>query len=371
VDLTFEEVVQAYFDCRKRKRKTYKALEFEFLLEKNLVVLYEDLMTGRYQIGRSIAFVIEQPRIREIWASTFRDRIVHHIIYNRLSSRFLPSFIRDSFACLPERGTLDGSSRLYGGMRKASLNWHKNIYYLKADVRNFFVSIHKPTLYQLLRKKIHEPWLDDLVFQVLFHDPRLHCIKKSSDAAFRRVPRHKSLWMVDPSRGLPIGNLTSQFFANIYLNELDQFAKHRLKEKYYYRYVDDLVLLGDSSQALSQTYTDLSSFLEERLHIYFHPFKKRIDRISRGVDFVGYIHYPYRRFLRQRTRNKLLDVHKKWLNSPAQFTPDGLMDYRASMNSYMGLLRWTQSYYFRKVIGDQVQSLFAWPDPEYTKISII
>ncbi|MBY0315883.1 MAG: hypothetical protein K2Q26_10210 [Bdellovibrionales bacterium] len=159
MDLEFLEVVEAYYSCRRGKRGSVYALDFEFNLESNLYDLYWELKEDRYVIGRSIAFVIEQPKIREIWSATFRDRVVHHIIFNRLVDRFLPSFIRDSYACISERGTLDGSHRLSRGLRSATNNWQKECYYLGADVRNFFVSIHKPTLFQILERKIVEPWL--------------------------------------------------------------------------------------------------------------------------------------------------------------------------------------------------------------------
>lgn len=254
MELQFEEVVKAYFDCRRRKRKSLHALDFEFDLEKNLYQLYEDLIDGNYQISQSIVFAIEQPKIREIWSATFRDRVVHHVIYNRLCPRFYPGFIRNSFACIPERGSLDASDHLWDGMRSITQNWQKPSYFLGADVRNFFVSIHKPTLFELVTQKIHEPWLKNLTTQVLFHDPRQNCVLKSKSETFDRVPRHKSLWHTPLDRGLPIGNLTSQFFANVYLNELDQFVKHKLRAKYYYRHVDDFIILHESSDYLNDCF---------------------------------------------------------------------------------------------------------------------
>ena len=224
MELEFEEVVNAYFDCHKGKRNTIHAQSFEFHLEKNLFNLYQDLISGQYKISQSIAFVVEQPKVREIWAGTFRDRIVHHIIYNRLSPRFYPSFIRNSFACIPERGVLDGSDRLWSGMRSITRNWNESCYYLQGDVRNFFVSIDKEILFSMLIPKIQEPWLTALVSQVIFHDPRTNCILKSKRPAFDRVPRHKSLMNAAANKGLPIGNLTSQFFANVYLDALDTFT---------------------------------------------------------------------------------------------------------------------------------------------------
>ncbi len=369
-DLTFEEVVVAYFDCRRHKRKTLYALDFEFELERNLFDLYQDLLGGTYKIGRSIAFVVEQPKIREIWAATFRDRVVHHIIYNRLSPRFYPSFIRNTFACIPERGCLDGSNHLWAGMRSITQNWKKPAYFLTADVRNFFVSIHKPTLFALLVRRIHEPWLVDLTRQVLFHDPRTNCVLKSKPEAFARVPRHKSLWRTPDDRGLPIGNLTSQFFANVYLNELDQFVKHVLRSKYYYRYVDDFAILHESSDYLNECFHRTGQFLQENMKVELHPFKKRLGPVDQGIDFVGYFHKPYRRYARRRTIQRAKCLVSQWKKNPRGYSPDALIRLRNSTNAYLGLIRPTASYRLRKHLGDQVRSLFIWPDEKYTKFVV-
>lgn len=368
MDLTFEEVVVAYFDCRRHKRYTLHALAFEFELEKNLFELYQDLIQDSYRISRSIAFVVEQPKIREIWAATFRDRVVHHVIYNRLSPRFYPGFIRNTFACIPGRGSLDASNYLWAGMRSITRNWKRPAYYLAADVRNFFVSIHKPTLLDLISGKIHEPWLLTLTKQVLFNDPKEACSLKSKREAFDRVPKHKSLWNTPADRGLPIGNLTSQFFANVYLNELDQFAKHELRVKYYYRYVDDFVILHESPDYLNDCFGRAGQFLQDRLKLELHPFKKRLGLVDQGVDFVGYFHKPYRRYARRRTIQRAKSVVAQWKKNPKAYSPEALIGLRDSANSYLGLIRHTSSYRLRKHMGDQVRSLFVWPDKNYTKL---
>lgn len=370
MELTFEEVVFAYFQCRKGKRRTIHSLDFEFNLESNLACLYEDLVTGNYHIGTSVAFVVDQPKVREIWAATFRDRIVHHIIYNRLEYRFLPHFIRDSFACLPGRGTLDASNRLHAGMRTITRNWQKPMYYLGADVRNFFVSIHKQTLWNLIEPRIIEPWLNDLVNKVLFHDPRPNYLAKSPPAAFARVPGHKSLLHTTNERGLPIGNLTSQFFANVYLNELDQYAKHELRLKYYYRYVDDLVVLHESSDHLNQIFDLLNIFLQEKLKIEFHPFKKSLGLVHQGVDFVGYIHKPYRRYIRTRTLNKMKSAVHLWRQSPSKFSSFETKRLRATMNSYLGMVKWGATYKLRKKLCNQVHCLLIRTNKKYEKLII-
>ncbi len=370
MDLSFEEVAKAYFyfDCRRHKRNTMHALEFEFDLERNLFDLYEELLQGSYQIGHAVAFVVEQPKIRKIWSATFRDRVIHHLIYNRLSPRFYPSFIRNTFACIPERGSLDASNHLWAGMRSITRNWQRPAYYLGGDVRNFFVSIHKPTLFEQLITRTHEPWLRELISQVLFHDPRTSCVLKSKREAFARVPHHKSLWHTPADRGLPIGNLTSQFFANVYLNELDQFVKYNLRAKYYYRYVDDFVILHESPNYLTDSFAQIEQFLKASLKIELHPFKKRLGKVDQGVDFVGYFHKPFRRYPRKRTSNRLKSVVHQWQMNPEAFAPESLIQLRNSVNSYYGLIRHTSSYRLRKHLGDQVASLFVWPDEKYTKI---
>ncbi|MBS1983240.1 MAG: hypothetical protein JST16_03630 [Bdellovibrionales bacterium] len=367
-ELNFEEVAKAYFDCRKNKRKTLYATDFEFDLERNLFRLYEELLEGTYKIGQSIAFVVEQPKVREIWASTFRDRVVHHVIYNRLSPRFYPSFIQNSFACIPGRGSLVGSDALWAGMRSITRNWSRPAYFLGADVRNFFVSIHKPTMFDLLMPRLYEPWLRELTHYVLFHDPRTNCFMKSRREVFERVPHSKSLWNIPSDSGLPIGNLTSQFFANVYLDALDQFAKHELRAKYYYRYVDDFVILHESPDYLNECFARAEAFLRERLKLELHPYKKRIGLVDRGVDFVGYFHKPYRRYARSRTAHRAKSVVHQWLANPRAFSPETLVKFRDSTNSYWGLMRHTSSYRLRRHLGQLAQSLFVRPDEEYTKL---
>ncbi len=369
-ELTFEEVVLAYFDCRKTKRNSQPSLEFEIDLERNLWSLYEDLKTGQYQIGPSIAFVVEQPKIREIWAASFRDRVVHHIIYNRMAPFTYPQFIRNSFACIPGRGGLDASNALLRGVRSATQNGTKKVFYLQADVRNFFVSIHKDILFDLLKKRIREPWLLALTEKVLFHDPRQNCFRKAKQSAFDRVPAHKSLWKAEAIRGLPIGNLTSQFFANVYLNELDQFVKHELRVRYYYRYVDDYVILDESPQKLNTYFLETEAFLKDRLALELHPFKKKIRPAYQGIDFVGFVHKPFYRGVRPRTLNKMRSVANQWKKNPRGLEEHSLLKLRSSLNSYLGIIRWGQTYGVRKELGTKLHSLFLRFDEDYLSMSV-
>jgi RNA-directed DNA polymerase len=153
----FCDLVQAYYDCRRSKRNSASALAFEVDLERNLTQLHDDLTAGTYRPGRSICFVVTRPKAREVWAAAFRDRVVHHLLYNHVAPRFYASFIADSCACIPGRGTLYAAERLEAKIRSASQNWGKPLFYLKLDLANFFVAIDKQVLRQQLAKRITEP----------------------------------------------------------------------------------------------------------------------------------------------------------------------------------------------------------------------
>lgn len=295
---SFEKLVYAYFHCRRRKRNTASALAFAINQERNLFALYKSLKNGTYQIGKTICFDITQPKPREVWAADFSDRIVHHFLYNHIAPRFQNSFIADSCACIPGRGTLYAATRLESKIRSITQNWSRPAYYLKLDLANFFVSIDKRILLGLLEKKIHEPEWMALAEQVLMHDPRQHYERQG--AVCDRVPHHKRLTSHPAHLGLPIGNLSSQFFANIYLNELDQFVKHKLRAKHYARYVDDFILLHESPQQLNEWLEAINEFLPTRLNAQINPSKTILQPIERGVDFVGQVVKPWRRTVRRR-----------------------------------------------------------------------
>lgn len=325
--------MQAYFDCREHKRNTYTALDFEQSLERNLDQLYDDLVRGTYRPGSSICFVVTRPKPREVWAAGFRDRVVHHLLYNRIGPRFEKTFIADSCACMEGRGTLYAVKRLERKIRSLTQNWKRPAWYLKCDVANFFVSIKKPILFALLEKRIPEPWWLALTERILFHDPRPGCIVQSPPSRLALIPPHKSLWNQPAHAGLPIGNLSSQFFANVYLNELDQHVKHDLRVRRYIRYVDDFVLLDESPQWLNFARVDIESFLPEKLDIRLNPSKTILQPISRGVDFVGQVVKPWRRVIRRRTLNAALE-RMRTIPAGQRFE---------SLNSYFGLLRQSPS----------------------------
>ncbi|SDT25355.1 Reverse transcriptase (RNA-dependent DNA polymerase) [Pseudomonas chlororaphis] len=323
----FEDLVQAYYDCRRRKRNTASARRYEQDMEINLLELYDDLIAGTYRPGRSICFVVTRPKAREVWAADFRDRIVHHLLYNHIGPAIERSFIADSCACIPGRGTLYAAKRLESKIRSASQNWSKPVYYLKCDLANFFVAINKQVLLEQLAARITEPWWLALAEQILMHDPRENYEVRSPAHLFNRVPQHKRLTAQPAHLGLPIGNLSSQFFANVYLDALDQFAKHTLKARYYIRYVDDFVFLHESPQQLNEWLTQVEKFLP-RLGAKLNPTKTILQPVDRGVDFVGHVIKPWRRTTRKRSVAQAL---KRTAAAPAE-------DLRETANSYFGLL---------------------------------
>jgi RNA-directed DNA polymerase len=326
---SFEELVTAYFDCRRSKRNTPSALDFEQNLERNLISLNDDLLSGAYKPGRSICFVVTRPKAREVWAAPFPDRVVHHLMHNRIAPRFYASFIADSCACIPGRGTLYAAERLEAKIRNASKNWSKPTFYLKCDLANFFVAIDKNVLREQIAARVTEPWWLALAETILFHDPRQNFELRGAPGLVARVPAHKQLHNQPAHLGLPIGNLSSQFFANIYLDALDQFVKHQIGARHYIRYVDDFILLHDSPQWLNAAHDAISEFVQTRLHAQLNPTKTILQPISRGVDFVGQVIKPHCRTTRRRTFNEAI-------SRVAGIDAD---DVYTTANSYFGLLR--------------------------------
>ena len=256
---SFENLWRQYRTCRRNKRNTLNQLRFELDAEGELLELQGELREHTYRPGRSICFVTDGPKPREVFAADFRDRIVHHLLVSRLDPVFEPAFIHDSYACRKGKGVLAASDRLMEFLRRITANGQRPAWALKLDVASFFPSIDKQTLYAIIARRVRDPelrWLtrDDSLSRP---DRRLPLQARAATcAAARPRPatrsrRRRASSATDNERGLPIGNLTSQFWANVYLNELDQFVKRELKCRYYVRYVDDLVLLDSRPETLA------------------------------------------------------------------------------------------------------------------------
>ena len=319
----------AWLDCRRHKRNTPSARAFEARQELNLAELHDELAAGTYHPGPSTCFVITRPKPREVWAAGFRDRVVHHLLYNRIAPRFEAGFVAGSCACIKGRGTLYGALRLERHVRAITAHWSRPAYYLKLDVANFFVSIDKRILLGQLERRIREPFWMDLAELVVANDPREAAVVRGRAEALDLIPPAKSLYAQDANHGLPIGNLSSQFFANVYLDPLDQHIKHGLRARHYVRYVDDLVLLHESPATLNAWRAAIERFLEERLRLRINPTKAILQPVERGVDFVGQVVKPWRRTIRRRTVHAAL----------ARIERMPAAEAAVAANSYFGLLR--------------------------------
>jgi hypothetical protein len=325
----FPLLIEAYLDCRRTKRNSASALAFEAHLESNLCELHEDLVSGAYRPGRSTCFVTLRPKPREIWAAGFRDRVVHHLLHNRISPPFYRSFTADSCACIPGRGTLYGARRLESQVRSVTENWSKPAYSLRLDLANFFVAIDKHVLREQLIPRIEGEWWKALAETLLFHDPRCDVEVRSPPGVMRLVPAHKSLFNAPADTGLPIGCLTSQFCANVHLDAVDKFAKHQLRAIRYIRYVDDMVFCHESSAVLAAWSRCVGEFVTARLGARLNPRKTILQPLSRGIDFVGHVIKPWHRVPRA---NALPNALRRIRGA----ADDALFE---TINSYFGLFR--------------------------------
>ena len=366
----FEKLYQAYRECRRHKRNTINALDFEFNLEYNLCKLYEELIDGTYEIGRSVCFVILYPKPREVWAADFRDRIVHHLVYNEIKERFYKRFIKDTYSCIPDRGTTNAVKSVEKYAKIITNNYKETAYYLKADIKNFFVSIDKQILFDEIKRLVDEEWLLVLIEKIIFNNPKSDVIIKSPRFKFKHLPLYKSLWHTSDEKGLPIGNLTSQFFSNVYLNVLDQYIKHHHKCKYYCRYVDDFVIMHKDPKYLSELHKDLTIFLRDRLKLTLHSNKKLINKVEKGIDFVGYVVKPYRIVLRQKTIKRAFKAIRENEKNPNRYSYEELEHYVATINSYLGFLRNSNGYNLRREICAKSTNLFISCDKNFTKLKV-
>lgn len=364
------DVFRAYYDARTHKRNTLNQLRFEMNLEGNLVNLYRDILEGRYRVGRSVCFIVNKPVKREIFAADFRDRVVHHLLYNYLAPVFEPSFIDDSYACRKGLGTLKGIERIEHHIRSCTENFTLPAYVLKLDIQGYFMSINRNTLYGIIERYLlrHASRLDAsvsakgglnlqrvlyLTREVIFNDPTSDCLIRGCRSDWNGLPPSKSLFHSAAGCGLPIGNLTSQLFSNIYLNELDQFVKRTLGFKHYGRYVDDFFLVHPDKWLLLSAEKRIAVFLQETLGLTLHPKKVYLQESTKGVAYLGAMVKPYRRYLVEKTRHRILRslgglnaqaVRNRHLSARKQ------QRLQAGVNSYLGFLKHFRTYHMRQSI---------------------
>jgi len=339
---TYQQLYRCYIKCRKNKRNTINQLGFEINAEQNLLELEQELNGGTYHPGRSICFVVDKPKLREVFAADFRDRVVHHVLVDHLEPRAEPKFIYDSYACRKNKGTHAAAKRLQRFTRAVTHNNSKRAYCLQLDIRSFFVSMNKDILFDMVKKHTTDSAMIWLAKIIIYNDCTENCRITRGKNLIKHVPEHKSLFKQAKNKGLPIGNLTSQFFANLYLNELDQFVKHQLRCRHYMRYMDDVLILHQDKNRLEAWTGDIQAFLQERLDLILNTRKTAIRPISNGIDYLGYIVRPFYILVRRRVVNNL----------KARIRNGSLT--KASYMSYMGHLKHANAHKLRKHIDAMI-----------------
>lgn len=300
--ISLENLLESWKEFLKGKRKRKDVQEFSLSLMDNIIQLHQDLANHTYNHSPYQAFRINDPKPRQIHKSLVRDRLLHHALHRMLYPFFDRTFVSDSFSCQIGRGTHKALKRFRVFGYKVSKNNTKTCWVLKCDIRKFFENIDHEILLEILNKYIPDKNIIWLLERIVF----------SFSSA--------------PGRGLPLGNLTSQLFVNIYMNVFDQFIKHNLKAKYYIRYADDFVVFSRDKSWLEELLPKIADFLEERLKLNLHPDKIFIKTLASGVDFLGWVHFPNHRVLRTTTRRRMMK-RIKTKNKPE------------TMNSYLGLLK--------------------------------
>lgn len=322
VPISFAACHAAWLKARRGKRPSANQLRFDAHWLDNLLALHDSLRSGQWQPARTVSFVVQHPKVREIHAPAFADRIVHHLLVARLEKFYEPIFIHDSYANRQGKGSHAAVDRLQQFMRqrndKKGQGW-----FLQLDIHNYFNTIHRPTLYAMLCKRLAQmqsrrvlPASHALALRSLCHKILAEKVTENvrDPHAAAQLPPHKRLCNSAAGCGLSVGNLTSQFFANVYLNALDQFVKHTLKVKHYVRYVDDFVLLADTQAQLESWKQQISLFLEQTLQLSLKVDSK-LAPIAQGVDFLGYVVFAHHRLVRQRVvqhcKEKLAQWHRE------------------------------------------------------------
>lgn len=316
---SIEHLLQAWNEFKRGKRNRKDVQIFERFLEDNLFELHQELKAKTYKHASYTAFNIYDPKFRHIHKAQVADRIVHHSIVSVIEPIFDKTFIYDSYSCRVNKGTHRAVKRLFVFIRKVSKNYTGECFALKLDIKKFFEKVDHAILLALIRKSIQDKdclWLIENILKSFSKE-----------------------------KGIPIGNLTSQIFANIYMNELDKFIKHDLKIKYYLRYTDDFVILSDRKEYLLNLIPKIEIFLQVKLKLFLHENKVIIRKYTQGIDFLGYIVLPYYILPRIKTKRRMFSKLKEKIDSE---------NFNQSLASYLGYLKHANSFRVTQQIKNQV-----------------
>jgi len=316
--ITPENLFQAWEEFPRGKGSRKDVQAFEWQLEQNILSLCRDLRSRTYRHGEYSAFSICDPKQRRIHKAAVRDRILHHAIFKVLNPIFEPTFITHSYSCREGKGTHKAVDTLEAWLRKVSRNCRTPCFALKCDIQQFFASVDHAILLSILDRKIKDPdamWLLKEVVESF------------------RTPGQED----ERPKGIPIGNLTSQLFANVYLNEFDQFMKQKLHIRHYVRYTDDFVIVSSDKSALENLIPVMQEFLSETMFLKLHPRKIILRKFGQGIDFLGYVVLPHYRALRTRTKKRMFRKLKLRVVS-FKSGAGSESSVECSLQSYLGVL---------------------------------
>jgi retron-type reverse transcriptase len=314
--ISIENLLVSWQEFLKGKRKRKDVILFSMNLMDNIYSLHNDLKNRTYKHYQYKAFKVNDPKPRDIHKATVRDRLLHHAIYRILYPYFDKKFIYDSYSCRIGKGTHKAIYRFESFIRKVSKNNTKTCWVLKCDIKKFFANIDHNILKNILSKHIQDRDIFCLLNKIIdsFHTNThiSYGVYVPSDInsiyAMAEMTKHQysnSAIARCEYCGLPLGNLTSQLLVNIYMNEFDQFMKHKLKVKYYIRYADDFVILSENKESLEDILEQMKEFLETKLKLNMHPDKISVKTITSGIDFLSWVHFPKHRILRTATKKRM------------------------------------------------------------------
>lgn len=354
-----EDLYRAYLAARRHKRGMGYQIRFEMNQERELAKLRDELIERRYEPRPSSCFIIHDPKMREVFAAEFRDRVVHHLFYNYTHKIFERTFIADSYSCIEGKGTHYGIERLTHHIRACSQNWSRPCFILKLDIKGYFMHINRCVLLERCREILNRArnrrganafdgasadFIDYLLEKICLLNPLENCRVIGDTTEWKNLPKDKSLFCAKDGCGLPIGNLSSQLFSNIYLGLLDDFIKRELKVKYYGRYVDDMFVVGESKEYVKSVIEPIRTFLRERLKLELSENKTCICDARHGVEFLGAFIKPFRTYVSSRSlrriRNHLHGITRRMRVQRAQ----------AVVNSSLGVFSHYESHCVRKML---------------------
>lgn len=343
------EVYEAYLDCRKRKRTSRSCAKFERNEMVNIYQLYEELNTQTYQIGYSNTFCVTRPKVREVFAADFKDRIVHHLLIKRLISLFENHFISDTYNCRKGKGTDYGVKRMLSFAEQ-----YKDGYVMICDLKGFFMSIDKTLLADKLERFIRDNYKQADIEQIVWitrmialHKPQNKCRRKGNFRLWDELDKSKSLFTNDQNCGQAIGNLTSQINANFYLTPLDEMLVGG-----YGRYVDDFVLFHNDKSHLLSMLPKIRLFLKDELHLELHPKKVYIQEVRKGFKFTGSVIKGGRVYVGKRTVGNTINLIKHY--NRVQDKQSIIHEFAQRYNSYMGFMVRKASYTIRYKLWQMV-----------------